>query len=58
MFRKGMVPETGEPQSKENNRLGDTCGNVHPVDRKRFFPVRPAPSAWNPCQWQGYARGA
>jgi hypothetical protein len=54
MLRKVMVPETGEPQSKENKRLGSTCGNVRPIDRKRLSIAPPAP--WQPDQWLGFGK--
>jgi hypothetical protein len=38
-----MVPETGEPQSKENKQLDSTGGNVRPIDRKRISAAPPAP---------------
>jgi hypothetical protein len=54
MLKKGMVPETGKPQSKENKRLGSGCGNERPIDRKRLSSALPAP--WTPCQFLGYSR--
>jgi hypothetical protein len=56
MLRKGMVPETGEPQSKENKQLGSTCGNQTPIDSKRLFAAPPASSDWRPDQWLGYGK--
>ena len=55
MLKKGMVPETGKPQSKENKRLGSDCGNERPIDRQRLSSALPAP--WVPCQFLGYSKG-
>jgi hypothetical protein len=51
-----MVPETGEPQSKENKQLGSTGGNVRPIDRKRLSAAPPAPSDWRTDQSRGGER--